>query len=397
MAFPKPAPPASLLGRHRILSPTAGVKVSPICLGAMNFGDTWKAVLGKCGKEQSFALMDYFYSQGGNFIDTAVNYQFGESEQWVGEWMEERGRRDEIILATKFSGSQTAQLGDSVIQSNFGGNSAKNIYTSFARSLRNLRTTYIDIFYVHYFDNTTSIPELMRALHTLISTRQVLYLGISDTPAWLVVKANCYARQHGLTPFSVYQGQWSAACRDFEREIVPMCLDEGLAMAPWGVLAGGGFKGAVKAGDGNEDVKEEGRKTTVGRTGKEDVVGSVLQSIAEKHDTLPTSVALAYIMAKAPYVFPILGGRKISHLESNISALGLRLREEEKKEIDNAYGFEMGFPHSFLNPANAMVLGPQDNALNERHGTFDWVKGVRAIEPWREGDDEGRVRPVAEE
>ena len=230
----------------------------------------------------------------------------------------------------------------------------------------------------------------MGALHTLVASRQVLYLGISDAPAWLVVKANAYAREHNLTPFSVYQGRWGAACRDFEREIVPMCLDEGMAMAPWGVLGGGGFKK-----EGGEE-KDEGRKITIGRTGKEETVSAVLRTIAEKRDTLPTSVALAYIMSKAPYVFPILGGRKVSHLEGNIAALGLRLTDEEKREIDGAYGFEIGFPHDFSNPAGTMVLGPQNNAMNECYGTFDWVEGPKAIEPWVEGSDDKRVRPFGE-
>jgi hypothetical protein len=139
-----PPTPASFLGRHRILSPSAGVRVSPLCLGAMNFGDAWKDVLGECSKETAFEMMDYFYSKGGNFIDTAVNYQFNQSEQWVGEWMEKRGNRDEMVIATKFTGSQRSHE-KGIIYSNFGGNSAKNIHTSIERSLKQLRTSYIDL------------------------------------------------------------------------------------------------------------------------------------------------------------------------------------------------------------------------------------------------------------
>lgn len=110
----------------------------------MNFGDSWKDFLGECTKETAFEMLDYFYSQGGNFIDTAVNYQFNESEQWLGEWMESRGKRDEMVVATKFTGSQTSHV-PGLLQSNFGGNSAKNIHTSVERSLKHLRTSYIDI------------------------------------------------------------------------------------------------------------------------------------------------------------------------------------------------------------------------------------------------------------
>jgi aryl-alcohol dehydrogenase-like predicted oxidoreductase len=148
MSFISPAGPVSLLGRHRILSPTAGVRISPLCLGAMNFGEAWKATLGECSKETAFSMLDYFYEQGGNFIDTAVNYQFGESEQWVGEWMEERGVRDDMIVATKFTGMQITEKekeGGTRSKSNYGGNSTKNMYTSIERSLKALRTSYVDI------------------------------------------------------------------------------------------------------------------------------------------------------------------------------------------------------------------------------------------------------------
>jgi aryl-alcohol dehydrogenase-like predicted oxidoreductase len=161
MASPMPSSvPKSLLGRHRILAPAAAVKVSPLCLGAMNFGnlifsipplnhankkgDAWKNALGECSKETAFEILDFFYSQGGNFIDTAVNYQFGESEQWLGEWMEARGNRDEMVIATKFTGNQVTHL-PHLILSNFGGNNAKNIHTSVERSLKHLKTSYIDL------------------------------------------------------------------------------------------------------------------------------------------------------------------------------------------------------------------------------------------------------------
>jgi aryl-alcohol dehydrogenase-like predicted oxidoreductase len=148
MSFITPTAPISPLGRHRILSTTAGVRVSPICLGGMNFGEAWKASLGECSKETAFAMLDYFYEQGGNFIDTAVNYQFGESEQWIGEWMEERGVRDEMVVATKFTGMQITEKekeGGGRVKSNYGGNSVKNMHTSIERSLKSLRTNYVDI------------------------------------------------------------------------------------------------------------------------------------------------------------------------------------------------------------------------------------------------------------
>lgn len=217
----------------------------------------------------------------------------------------------------------------------------------------------------------------MNTLNDLCTARKVIYLGISDTPAWLVVKANCYARQHGLRQFTIYQGRWSAADRAFEREIIPMCLNEGMALAPWGALGGGGFKTIAQRESG------EGRKNfiRVALTGQEEKVSLVLEEIANKKDTLLTSVALAYVCHKSPYVYPIVGGRKVEHLQGNIAALGLTLTKEEMEMIDNAYGFEMGFPHDFLGPGNKAVLGPEDGWIINNVSYLDFVEGPKPIPP----------------
>lgn len=150
MTAPAAKAPASLLGRHRLLAHTAGARVSPLCLGAMNFGDAWKGILGECDKKTSFEMLDYFYSQGGNFIDTAVNYQNGESETWLGEWMaQNENRRHEMFLATKYTGPFMAFKQGQVIQSNFGGNSTKSMYVSIENSLKRLKTDYVDLVTIH--------------------------------------------------------------------------------------------------------------------------------------------------------------------------------------------------------------------------------------------------------
>ncbi len=209
--------PKSALGRHRILSPTAGVRVSPLCLGAMNFGEAWEVFMGKCDKKDTFEMLDYFYDQGGNFIDTANNYQMEESEEWIGEWMEKRGVRDQIVIATKFTTNfKAGKGGDHPGQlSNHSGNSHKSLHMSLEASLKKLRTDYIDVLYIHWWDFTTSIEELMQSLNRMVQAGKILYLGVSDTPAWVVSRANQYARDHGMKQFSVYQGLWSASNRDF--------------------------------------------------------------------------------------------------------------------------------------------------------------------------------------
>lgn len=192
----------------------------------------------------------------------------------------------------------------------------------------------------------------MQSLNHLVASGKVIYLGISDTPAWVVSKANEYARQKGLRQFSVYQGRWSAEFRDFERDIIPMCRDEGMALVPWGALGGGHFK------------TEEQRKNSQGRAteaSEEAIkVSRALEKVAIKHNTQITSVALAYVMQKAPFVFPVIGGRTIDHLKGNIAALSVELTEEDYKEIEGAIPFDIGFPTSFIggpDPATAFLMG----------------------------------------
>ncbi|EEB90432.1 hypothetical protein MPER_11362, partial [Moniliophthora perniciosa FA553] len=220
-----PALPKSKLGFYRLLSPLAGWE---------HFG------FGTTNREMGFKLLDTYYDLGGNFIDTSNNYQDGSSEEFIGEWMEKRGIRDQIVLATKFSTNYLGQDRTDVQQKvNFVGNSAKSLKLSVRDSLQKLRTDYIDILYVHWWDYETSIEEVMNSLHNLVVEGKVLYLGISDTPAWVVSQANTYARLQGKTPFSIYQGRWNVMERSFERDVIPMAKSLGVALAPWDVIGGG--------------------------------------------------------------------------------------------------------------------------------------------------------------
>jgi len=203
----------------------------------------------------------------------------------------------------------------------------------------------------------------MHALNDLVTAGKVLYLGVSDTPAWLVVKANAYARHHGLRPFAVYQGRWSASYRDMEREIVPMCQDEGMGVCPWGPLG----LGQLKTREQRE--RQEGGRSMGGPSESDVRVSEVLEGIAERKGTTLQGVvcstgltcprsfvavcslvgqALAYILHKTPYIVPIVGGRKVEHLKSNVEALRIELSKEDMDEIDTAAPFDPGFPMSFL-------------------------------------------------
>ncbi|KAG9661915.1 Aldo/keto reductase, partial [Aureobasidium melanogenum] len=373
----------SPLARYRQLSPLASIKVSPLCLGCMTFGDKQQEKYGKITKQAAFDIMDHFYKNGGNFFDTANCYQEGQSERWVGEWMTSRGIRDQIVLATKYSNQYKFKETDDEININYGGNGTKSMKLSIEASLKRLQTTYIDVLYIHHWDFTASIPELMHNLNDLAVAGKVLYFGISDTPAWIVAKANQYARDHGLRQFVVYQGMWNAAMRDMERDILPMALDEGMAIAPYGTLNQGRFQ--TKRGFEEREKVNEGRNFIPTSQHDKDV-SAHLEKIADRKDTDLLKIALAYVMQKTPYVFPIVGGRKVEHIQGSIDGLTVRLTEEDLQEIEEGYHFNPGFPHTFL---SGTLFDPQAKPraattpgevwLTKSAGVVDFMQKPKAI------------------
>ncbi|OCH91289.1 Aldo/keto reductase [Obba rivulosa] len=350
--FSLPPPPPTKLGIHRQLSQHAGIHVSPICLGGMNIGDQWSNLgMGAMDKESSFKLLDAFYEAGGNFIDTANNYQFESSEKLIGEWMETRGIRDQIVIATKYTTNFKTHDNSLKQKTQFVGNNMKSLHISVEASLKKLRTSYIDILYVHWWDWETSVQEVMDGLNDLVVQGKVLYLGISDAPSWVVTKANQYARDHGKRPFVVYQGAWSILQRDFEREIIPMARAEGMALAPWNVLGGGKIRTDAEE-EKRRQTGEKGRailSSNWERTPEERKVSLALEEIAKQVGAKSiTSVAIAYVMQKTTYVFPIVGGRKVEHLMDNIDALNISLSDEQIKYLEGVLPFDTGFPVNMI-------------------------------------------------
>ncbi|KAK1241313.1 hypothetical protein MKX08_001287 [Trichoderma sp. CBMAI-0020] len=347
-----PAPePKTELGRYRILSSTAGIRVSPLQLGAMSIGTAWSDLMGSMDKEQSFKLLDYFFAAGGNFIDTANAYQDDESETWLGEWMATRRNRDQMVIATKYTTDYKSYALGKGRTPNSCGNSRRSMHMSVRDSLQKLQTDWIDILYVHWWDFTTSIKEIMDSLHVLVEQGKVLYLGVSDTPAWIVSAANEYATAFGKTPFSIYQGRWNVMLRDFEREIIPMARQYGMALAPWDVLGGGKFQ--TKKALEERVAKGEILRGTYGNGQSEDErkISEALEKIAGEHGTESiTAIALAYVRAKATRVFPMVGGRKIEHLRDNIQALSIKLSQEQVEYLESVKPFEVGFPSNFIGP-----------------------------------------------
>ena len=358
----------------------------------MTFGTKDNERYGICSKESALQILDLFYAEGGNFIDTANTYRHGQSEEWVGEWMRERGVRDEIVLATKYTSVSPRGEGKGKrMTSNYGGNGTKSMKMSVEYSLKNMGTDYIDLFYVHWWDYTVSVPELMHSLNDLVVAGKVHYLGISDTPAWVVSKCNQYARDHGLRQFVVYQGMWNAGIRDFERDIIPMCMSEGMGMCPYGVLNQGRFQ--------TEEGYKQREKSTDGRnliplSQHDKDVSKALEKVATKkgNDTKLLDVALAYVQQKTPFVFPIVGGRKVEHIQGSIDALKVALTDEEVQEVEKAYDFDHGFPHTFLSGTlfaehgtvqSKQAYGPEAVGLlkSQLGDNFEYVERPKAIRP----------------
>ncbi|CEJ59760.1 putative aryl-alcohol dehydrogenase AAD14 [Penicillium brasilianum] len=377
--FKAPPEPATPLGRYRILSSSAGVRVSPLQLGGMSIGDAWGQFMGSMDKEQSFKLLDAFVAAGGNFIDTANNYQNEQSEAWIGEWMASRKNRDQIVIATKFTTDyRTWELGKGNAP-NAVGNSKRSMFNSVRDSLRKLQTDYIDVLYLHWWDHTTSIEEIMDSLQILVEQGKVMYLGISDSPAWVVSAANTYARAHGKTPFSVYQGRWNVMRRDFERDILPMARHFGMALAPWDVLGSGHFQTAKQLEA--RKASGEGLRSVMGAEQSEDErrISEALATVAAEHGIESvTAIALAYVMCKSPNVFPIVGGRKIEHLHDNIQALSIRLTEKQIQFLEAATEFDVGFPNNFIGQDPATTTG-KATMLAQTGGHVDFVMAPKAI------------------
>lgn len=217
----------------------------------------------------------------------------------------------------------------------------------------------MDIFYVHYWDYATSIEELMQFLNDLVRAGKVHYLGISNVPAWVVTKANQYARMSGLRPFVVYQGVFSAALRDVERDIIPMCDHEGMPLVAYGVLNQGRFQTEVEV---REREKHNPERNFIPLSEHDKKVSKVLEEVAKRQGTSLFTVALAYAHAKSPVVIPLVGARKVEHIQGHIASVAESLTDAEVKEIDSGYPFDHGFPHSFLSGMLFSNEGPHRGA-----------------------------------
>ncbi len=323
---------------HYVTLGRSGLRVSPLCLGAMTFGEDlgWGSSV-----EESQRILDRYVDLGGNFIDTANFYTKSHSEKIIGDHVgRHRERRDRLVIATKFSGN--LYPGDP----NGGGSGRKSIVSAAENSLRRLQTDYIDLYWLHNWDVHTPIDETMAALDDLVRAGKVRYIGVSDTPAWKVAEANVTARFRGWSSFIGLQIEYSLLERSVEQELVPMALELGLGITPWSPLKSGALSGKYTRKNAGQVKADRGFFVDSFLGEKTYAVVDELEVIAKAHDTTVARVALAWVQAQPGVTSTIIGARRIEQLEDNVKALEVKLTAEEGARLDALTKPTFGFPQN---------------------------------------------------
>ena len=318
-----------------------GLSVSRICLGCMSYGDKkwrdWVLTVEEAREHFAEAL-----EAGINFFDTANVYSVGVSEEITGRWLGEMANRDEIVVATKVYGPMSSGQ-------NRGGLSRKAILQSCDASLKRLRMDYIDLYQIHRFDFTVPLEETLEALDSLVRAGKVRYLGASSMAAWQFAKALFVQKEQGWHRFVSMQNHYNLVYREEEREMNPLCIDQGVGLIPWSPLARGFLAGNRSAADkGGETVRaksDEFAKDMYFRESDFEILGAV-EKIARQRGVTPSQIACAWILQAPGVSAPIVGATKLKHLKESIEAVSIKLSAEEVSELEKAYT-----PHPILGHA----------------------------------------------
>ncbi len=326
--------------RYKLFGRT-GLRVSELCLGAMTFGDTANTSGWGAPKEEVAPIVEAFAEAGGNFIDTANYYGRGESERILGELI--APEREQWVLSTKYTLNMRPN------DPNGGGTHRKSLVQALESSLRRLRTEYIDVYWVHIWDAFTPVEEVVRALDDAVTAGKVLYVGISDTPAWIVAQAVTLADLRGWTRFAGLQVPYSLVERSAERDLLPMADALELTVTAWSPLGGGLLTGRYGS---DRDRPDDTRIAAFGDgvvTQRNLAVADCVNAVALERGASSAQVAIAWLHAQQArsVIVPILGARRLGQLEDNLGALELELSPDELARLDDASRIELGFPHDF--------------------------------------------------
>ncbi|HKV04142.1 MAG TPA: aldo/keto reductase [Candidatus Acidoferrales bacterium] len=337
-----------------------GLRVSPLCFGAMTFGTEWGWGADESTSRQMF---DRYVAAGGNFIDTADAYTNGHSEELVGKFVGEAGLRDRLAIATKFTFNP--QPGNP----NSGGNGRKNIYRALEGSLRRLKTDYVDLYYLHAWDIVTPVEEVVSTLTDLVHEGKIRYYGLSDTPAWYVARAQTLAEKEGKERVATLQLEYSLVERTIEREHIPAAQELGIGICPWGPLAGGFLSGKYRR-EGTAG-KGEGRLTGPNNifnrfTERNWRIGDAFLEIAKQINKTPAQVALNWCATQPGITSTILGATRVAQLEDNLAAIEFEIPAEQRKKLDEISALDPAHPYVFFAP---MTQGR--------------ISGGTTVKPWR--------------
>jgi aryl-alcohol dehydrogenase-like predicted oxidoreductase len=336
--------------RYKLLG-KSGLRVSELSLGTMTFGETWGW---GSSKEESKKVFGAYAEAGGNFIDTANRYTEGTSEEYVGDFI--ASDREHFVVATKYT------LSGKTKNPNASGNHRKNLVQALDASLKRLKTDYIDLYWVHAWDFTTPVEEVMRALDDQVRAGKILHVGVSDTPAWVVARANTIAEHKGWTPFTALQIEYSLIERTPERDLLPMAKALDIAVTPWAPLAGGLLTGKYTAeAKPHTDIKEGERAQRLlpgqGRLAEKNLaIARVVDEVAKEVGVSASQVAIAWLLAQPGVMVPIVGARRVAQIQDNLGAINIKLTAEQMKKLADASSIELGFPHSFLQSQGVMEV-----------------------------------------
>jgi aryl-alcohol dehydrogenase-like predicted oxidoreductase len=335
--------------QYRLLG-NSGLRVSEAALGTMTFGEEWGW---GSPRDEARKVYDAFREAGGNFIDTANFYTNGTSESFIGEFMKDH--RQSVVLATKYSNAAPGT------DPNAAGNQRKNMMQAVEASLKRLHTDYIDLYWVHIWDQITPVEEVMRGLDDLVRAGKVLYVGISDAPAWWIAQANTLAHLRGWSPFIGLQIEYNLIERTVERELVPMAKALNLGLTAWSPLARGMLTGKYHGHGSSEQgrMNNDTMKGLMPEKQRTERIVAAIKTVSDETGRSMAQIALAWLRYRPVPVIPIIGARKLSQLQDNLASLELTLSADQLRTLDEASRIELGFPYSIyaLESARSTMYG----------------------------------------
>ncbi|WP_020495615.1 aldo/keto reductase [Sciscionella marina] len=331
------------LDSYRLLG-RSGLRVSPLALGTATFGTEWGW---GAERDEARTLFDTYVEGGGNFIDTAGTYTEGSAERLLGEFA--RDNRESLVLATKYTTQR--RPGDP----NSGGAHRKNLFASVEASLRQLNTDYLDLLYLHVWDFTTPVEEILRGLDDLVRQGKVLYVAMSNVPAWEISRMQAIAELRGWSPLVALQIEYSLINRGGERDLIPMAQTMGLGVTPFSPLGGGVLSGKYSRADlttPNTDSGQSNRKSFNAALGmvteRTLAIADTVSEIAAELGHTPAQVGLAWTLQNPGVTAPIIGARTLGQLQGNLGALEVDFTADQLTRLDEVSAIDLGYPHDVL-------------------------------------------------